>query len=270
MFETRSPAVAGRFYPSDAATLDREVRTHLCCASPTEPAPAIAVIAPHAGYVYSGAIAGAAYARVVVPRSAVVLCPNHTGMGSRRSLWPEGAWRLPGGALLVDEALAEELRQHAGLEPDALAHQHEHSLEVQLPFLQARNPEVAIVPICLSSLSLRECLQMGEQIAAAIAAFRDQVLLVASTDMTHFLSAREALRLDSMALEHVKALDAEGLYEVVETQGISMCGYLPTTVVLAAARALGARAAELVRYGHSGETSGDLERVVGYAGLVIR
>lgn len=267
MFAPRAPAVAGRFYPGDAAALEREVRGFL--ESDATPAPAVAVIAPHAGYLYSGAIAGAAYARAVVPRSAIVLCPNHTGMGARRALWPSGSWRLPGGELKVDEALAERLREAAGLEPDSLAHLHEHSAEVQLPFLQARNPEVRIVPLCLSSLGLRECVGLGEAIARVIAPERREVLLVASTDLSHYLAADEARRLDRLALERVEALDPEGLYETVETNDISMCGYLPTTVVLAAAHVLGARAATLVRYGHSGETSGDLDQVVGYAGMLI-
>ncbi|MGC4116501.1 MAG: AmmeMemoRadiSam system protein B [Myxococcales bacterium] len=268
MFGTRSPAVAGRFYPGDGRTLDRDVSGYLEAAKAT-PAPAIAVMAPHAGYVYSGAIAAAAYARVVVPKTAIVLCPNHTGMGARKSLWADGAWKIPGGELKVDEALAETLRAVVGLEPDSLAHQHEHSLEVQLPFLRARNPDVSIVPVCLSSLGVRECVKLGEGIAHAIAPQRADVLLVASTDMTHFLTAEDAKRLDSMALDRVLALDPEGLYETVETNDISMCGYLPTTVVLAAARALGAKTARLVRYGNSGEASGDFDRVVGYAGVVI-
>ncbi|HEY3448363.1 MAG TPA: AmmeMemoRadiSam system protein B [Myxococcales bacterium] len=267
MFGTRSPAVAGRFYPGDARTLARDVAGYL--ESKAGPAPALGVVAPHAGYLYSGAIAGAAYAEVVVPRSAIVLCPNHTGMGSRRSLWPSGAWKIPGGEVQVDEVLAEKVREAAGLEPDALAHQHEHSLEVQLPFLRARNPDVSIVPVCLSSLSVRDCVKIGEGIAEAIGAAKSDVLLVASSDLSHYLSAEDAKRLDGMALEKVLALDPEGLYETVETNDISMCGYLPTTVVLAAARALGARSARLVRYGNSGEASGDFERVVGYAGVVI-
>lgn len=268
MFGTRQPAVAGRFYPGDARTLERDLATYL--QSKAKPAPAIGVVAPHAGYVYSGPIAGAAYAEVVVPRSAIVLCPNHTGMGARRSLWPAGSWKLPGGELEVDEALADAVCAAAKLEPDALAHQHEHALEVQLPFLRARNPDVAIVPICLSSLSVRDCVQIGEGIAKVVGAGkRAEVLLVASTDMSHYVSAKDAERLDKMALDRVLAIDPEGLYEVVEQNDISMCGYLPTTVVLAAARALGAKSARLARYGNSGEASGDFERVVGYAGVVI-
>lgn len=267
MFGTRMPAVAGRFYPGDARTLARDVASYL--ETDAKPAPALGVMAPHAGYMYSGAVAGAAYAEVIVPKTAIVMCPNHTGMGTRRSLWPSGSWKIPGGELKVDETLAETLRELAGLEPDALAHQHEHALEVQLPFLFARNKDVSIVPVCLSSLSVRDCLKIGEGMAKAIGAQRADVLLVASTDMSHYISAAEARRLDHLALDKVLALDPEGLYETVESNDISMCGYLPTTVMLAAVKALGAKKARLVRYGNSGEASGDFDRVVGYAGAVI-
>lgn len=267
MLAPRAPAVAGRFYPGDAGTLERDVAGYLAVGS--SPAPAIALVAPHAGYMFSGAIAGATYAQVVVPRTAVVLCPNHTGMGSKRSLWASGPWKIPGGEVPIDEPLAEQIHESAGLELDTLAHLHEHALEVQLPFLRARNPQVAIVPICIARLRMRECLQIGQGIAAAIGERKD-VLLVASSDMSHYVSADEAKAQDWKALARVEALDAEGLVETVETNDISMCGYLPTTVVIAAAKALGARTARVVRYGNSGEASGDFDRVVGYAGVVIR
>jgi hypothetical protein len=266
MFTVREPAVAGRFYPGDAARLERDVARYL--QTDVKPVPALGVVAPHAGYMYSGAIAGAAYARVVVPNSAIVLCPNHTGLGVQRSMSPAQAWRIPGGELECDLALAARLQEHARLEPDVLAHRQEHAAEVQLPFLRARNPDVKIVVVCLSGLTDRACIKLGEGMAEAIGSRRD-VLMVASTDMSHYVSADEAQRLDRLALERIEALDPEGLFEVVENNEISMCGYLPTTVVLAAARKLGARSATLVRYGNSGEASGDLSQVVGYASLLI-
>ena len=268
MFELRQPAVAGRFYPADRQRLDAELARCLPVLR-DEPVRALAVVAPHAGYMYSGAIAGATYARVAVPQSAVVLCPNHTGLGTRQAIWPSGAWALPGGALEVDSALAEHLMDRAGLEPDALAHLHEHAVEVHLPFLRARRADVRVVPVCLAGLSLRQCHAVGEGIARAVGE-GGNVLLVASTDMSHYVSAESARQLDSMALERVVALDPDGLYRVVQGHGISMCGYVPTTVALIAAKCLGATQAELVRYGNSGETSGDMERVVGYAGLIVR
>lgn len=266
MFEMRPPAVAGQFYPQGSEALAREVARHL---GEVRPRRALAVIAPHAGYVYSGPIAGATYAQVEVPSSAVVLCPNHTGRGARRSLWPRGRWRLPGGDITVDEDLASELAARAGLAEDAAAHAEEHAVEVQLPFLRARNPSVAAVPICLSRLSSLECLALGEAMAQVIRGREGGVLLVASTDMSHYIPADQARELDALAIARVEQLDPEGLYRVVQEEDLSMCGFIPTAVVLAAARALGARRARLVRYGHSGEVSGDASRVVGYAGFVV-
>jgi AmmeMemoRadiSam system protein B len=268
MFEVRQPAVAGKFYPGDPKVLDAQVRSFLPAAARAEPA--LAVIAPHAGYVYSGAVAGEAYARVVVPKTAVVLCPNHTGLGARRAVWPSGRWRIPGGDLAVDQPFAGRLVELGRLEPDADAHLHEHAAEVHLPFLRARNPSVAIVPVCLGALGSADCVDLGESLADAVRERSGEVLLVASTDMSHYVCADEARRLDRLALEKIEKIDPEGLFALVRDLDLSMCGFIPTTVVLAAARALGAKRAELVRYGHSGETSGDLDRVVGYAALVIR
>jgi AmmeMemoRadiSam system protein B len=211
---------------------------------------------------------------VVVPERVIVLCPNHTGMGVRRSLWAGGAWRLPGGAIEVDGELAARVRRRARLEPDLDAHVAEHAIEVHLPFLRHRNASARIVPIVLAGLSLAECREVGEGLARAIAETRAQhggdVLLVASTDMSHYVPADEARALDGLALARVEALDPGGLYEVVRARDISMCGFIPTTCALFAARALGATRAELVRYGNSGDVSGDHERVVGYAGVVVR
>jgi len=267
--DIREPAVAGRFYPGDPGRLEHDLARYLgSAATPgAREADALAVIAPHAGYMYSGAIAGETYARVRVPERAVVLCPNHTGLGSRRSVWSGGAWRIPGGEIVVDADLARRVRQEAGLDEDKLAHLREHAIEVHLPFLRAKNPALSMVPICLAQLSLADCRKVGQGLARAIKGHA--VLLVASTDMSHYLSADAAERLDRLAIERIEALDPEGLYRVVSDLEISMCGYIPTTVTLFACRELGARRAALVRYGNSGEASGDFGRVVGYAGVVI-
>jgi AmmeMemoRadiSam system protein B len=261
----REPAVAGRFYPRDPARLAADVAALLPAA---EAAPALGALLPHAGYVYSGAVAGATYARIAVPQRAVVLCPNHTGRGARVALWPEGSWRTPLGAVALDAPLTDALRTAPGVSEDRAAHALEHALEVQLPFLQARRPDVAIAALCLAHLPVDACRALGEAMAAAL---RERpALVVASSDMSHYLPAEEARRLDHRALERVLALDPEGLHATVEREDISMCGVIPATVMLFAARALGARTAELVRYAHSGEVNGDLARVVGYAGVVVR
>ena len=265
---TREPAVAGRFYPGGTERLRAEVRAFLSGGGP--PLDAMAVVAPHAGYMYSGSIAGLVYASVNVPPAAIVVCPNHTGLGARAAIMTQGSFRTPLGDVPVHERLAELLQSHAEVTIDARAHAQEHAIEVHLPFLQERNPDVSFVPLCLAGLPLAACLQLGTGMAEAVRALGEPVLLVASTDMSHYVPALLAERLDRLALECIESMDPAQLYETVVAHDISMCGFIPTTVVLQAARQLGATTARLVRYGNSGETSGDMEHVVGYAGLVIR
>jgi AmmeMemoRadiSam system protein B len=191
----------------------------------------------------------------------------------RRSLWAGGAWALPGDEVPIDTGLADRVAERAGLERDREAHLHEHAIEVHLPFVRRCNPDARVVPIVLAGLNVDECRELGLGLAAAVRESRargEAVLLVASTDMSHYVTAETARRLDTLALERVLALDPAGLHATVRRHQISMCGFVPTTCVLFAALELGATRAELVRYGHSGETSGDLQRVVGYAGLVLR
>ncbi len=267
----RPPAVAGQFYPAHPTSLAREVERCLGQATAGPPATrAVAIMVPHAGYVYSGPIAGQTYRRVVVPRRVVVLCPNHTGRGARCAVWPRGSWNLPGSAVSIDEPLASALAATTGCVSDRRAHEREHSAEVQLPFLCAREPALTVTPVCLSRLSYEECHTLGLGLAQAIrtAASRDEVLIVASTDMSHHIPAELARQLDSRALERVLALDPQGLHDVVLTQDISMCGFIPTTVALVAALELGANHAELVAYGNSGDVSGDHDHVVVYAGVI--
>jgi MEMO1 family protein len=265
----RDPAVAGRFYPADPEKLRTQVGALLGASSPPEPRKAIAVMAPHAGYMYSGGIAGQTFAGVQVPERAVVLCPNHTGLGVRRSLWGSGAWRLPGASVPVDAELAALVGKYAKLEGDRLAHVGEHAIEVELPLMLARQPALRIVPVCLAGLSLADCHEVGRGLARAVKEAGGDVLIVASSDMSHYISAKAAARLDRTALDRVIGLDPDGLYETVTRLDISMCGYVPATVALVAARELAASRAQLVRYGSSGEASGDFERVVGYAGVVV-
>lgn len=266
--QPRRPAVAGRFYPGTSDAVQRALEGYL----PAEatPRPALALMAPHAGWMYSGAIAGETWAQVVVPRRVVLLCPNHTGLGPARSLWSGGAWVLPGGAVAVDETLGARLQAQCGLTPDRDAHRHEHAIEVHLPFARARRPDVEIAAICLSGgLGAAACAEIGAGLAQAIRATPGEVLIAASTDMSHYVEAEQARGLDRFALDRVLALDPEGLLSTVRRHRISMCGVIPTAVALHAALALGATRADLIRYGNSGEASGDFDRVVGYAGAVI-
>ena len=262
----RESAVAGRFYPAEAERLASEVR-RLLGETPAEGAVrAIGVIAPHAGYVYSGAIAGATFGRIEVPESVVVLCPNHTGHGRPVALWPDGGFETPMGRVPVDAELCARLAESPVVTVDRAAHRHEHALEVELPFLLARQPALRIAPLCLGPLSLATCAQLGAAIARAAGT---GALIVASSDMSHYIPAAEARRRDQRALDRVLALDPEGLYETVRAEDITMCGVVPATVMLFAARELGARTATLVRYGNSGDVNGDTRSVVGYAGVIV-
>lgn len=263
----RAPAVAGRFYEGDPGALAREVRTFL--RAEAAPRPALGVVAPHAGYVYSGAIAGAVYARVAIPRQVIVLGPNHTGLGRLAALWPAGGgWRTPLGTVPVSRPLTEALARGAPLvEEDRAAHLREHSLEVHVPFLAVARPDVELAALCLGPLDLGACEEVGRTVADAARAHG--ALVVASSDMSHYVPAAEAREKDRHAIDRILALDPEGLHRTVRREGLTMCGVVPATVMLFAARALGARAAELVRYGHSGEVTGDDDEVVGYAGLIV-
>ena len=264
----RPARFAGSWYPGDPVAL----RSALAEAAPAGAAPAraLAVIAPHAGYRYSLPIAAAAYAQVEVPDVAVVLCPNHTVPPPIVSIWSAGAWETPLGPVEVEAGLAAAIaRGFPAAVEETRAHLREHAIELQLPLLQARNPGVRIVPVVVADPRPEALRGLGEAIAAAVAGRRD-VLLVASTDMTHHEPAGVAEAQDRRALARVEALDPRGLLEVCEREGITMCGVRPTAAVLWAALALGATRAELVRYGHSGQVSGDDASVVGYAGLVVR
>lgn len=264
----RTPAVAGQFYPGDEGTLRADVRRYLGSHLSTQDA--LAVVAPHAGYVYSGRIAGEVFASVNVPDRVIVLCPNHTGLGTRAAIMSEGAWLVPGCRVPIDHELAAALKARTFLVEDELAHAREHSLEVMLPFLVERNPAVRIVPICLSHLPLDACTRLGKAMAETIREIGGGVLIVASSDMSHYVPADQARERDALALAELEAMRPEDLYRTVERERISMCGFIPATVALTAARELGATDGKIVRYGNSGETSGDYGQVVGYAGVVIR
>lgn len=263
----REPAVAGQFYPADKEKL-REIVAGFV--PPVERRKAMGVISPHAGYVYSGSVAGRTFAQVEVPDRVVILGPNHHGFGHRAALYPAGAWRTPLGRVAVDAVLSQKLLEKCPLlGEDALAHQMEHSLEVQVPFLQYLNPQLRIAAICLGRLGLAELLELGRCLGECLASFGDEVLLVASSDMTHYESAEQARVKDMAAIEKILALDPAGLHQVVASRNISMCGVLPTVVMLEACRQRGATGARLVQYANSGEVSGDYRQVVGYAGVIV-
>ena len=264
----RTPAVAGRFYPANREQLLQELDRFLTL--DPHPVRALGRIAPHAGYVYSGSIAGAVYSHIVVPRVAVVLCPNHTGLGPPLSIMSTGEWQTPLGSVPVELALAAKLKaQMPELEEDQDAHRVEHAIEVQLPFLQVRQSFLSFVPIALGTSRFDVLEALGIALAEVCAREEKPPLMVASSDMNHYESDVITRQKDQFAIERILALDARGLHDVVMKEDISMCGFGPAIVMITAAKRLGATQAELVEYATSGDVSGDRDAVVGYAGIVV-
>jgi AmmeMemoRadiSam system protein B len=235
------------------------------------PAKAIAIVSPHAGYVYSGPVAGAVYSATKIPELCVILGPAHRGIGPLFAIQVRGRWETPLGASPVDEALASRLLAgSAPVEEDDQAQLAEHSLEVQLPFIQYFRPDAAIVPVVVSSEASFEDLQsLGRTLAEAVRQDGRETLIVASTDMSHYVSQRMAEKKDMAAIRKVLDLDPAGLFETVIAERITMCGFQPTTAALVAAKGLGASKAQLVRYQTSCDASGDYAQVVGYAGIMV-
>jgi len=265
----RKPFVAGQFYPSPAAELRAMIKGMIDPRARKEKA--IVVVSPHAGYIYSGPVAGAVFSSVELPRTCVILGPAHREIAPVFAIQRSGSWSTPLGEVPVKTDLADAIMQ---LEPlvkeDAPAHLHEHSLEVQVPFLQFFREDIAIVPVCVSSeASYEDLAGLGRAVATAVRGFGSDVLIVASTDMSHYISREAAEKKDNLAIDRVLALDAEGLFKTVVRERISMCGFQPVTAALAAANDLGAAKAELIRYQTSGDVTGDDREVVGYAGIRI-
>lgn len=264
----RSPAVAGCFYPGTARELDRTVRG--ITRDIAGRLPARGIVAPHAGYAYSGAVAGEVFSSVEVRERHIIFCPNHTGFGADAAIMSRGAWRMPWGDAPIDEDLARRLLAASPLlSEDGSAHDREHSLEVQLPFLRRFRESFRFVPICLGRLSLSDCRVLGDAVADAVRDDPSPPLLIASSDMSHYEPDAKARRKDGKAIERVLALDPDGLYRLVRAERITMCGVIPVTVMLYAALSLGATEARLIKYATSGDVSGDYAQVVGYAGLAI-
>jgi AmmeMemoRadiSam system protein B len=265
----RPPAVAGTFYPDDVTALTGMLR-EMTSSSVEATEPATAVMVPHAGYIYSGAVAGAVYTAVRLPRRFVILCPNHRAQGEPFGAYLHGEWETPLGRVPVDGELAADLASRfPQLRHDPRAHEREHSLEVQIPFLQHLLDDIRFVPICIASHKLDELLSLGEALAGALEASREPTLVVISSDMSHYLPAETARAQDQRALAPLERLDAEDLHRTVHAEGISMCGIAPAVAGVAAARRLGARKGRVLAYANSGETSGDYDQVVGYAGMVF-
>lgn len=265
----REPAVAGRFYPGKQDSLLQEVRSYTNLN--VEKVQALGCVCPHAGYMYSGHVAGAVYARLDLPNRFIILCPNHTGLGRPISIMSEGSWRTPLGEVPIDHKMAAALKGNCPLvEEDMLAHRAEHALEVQLPFVQALRGDFTFVPITVGVGRFEPLQELGEAMGTTIAAIGERVTIIASSDMNHYENDKLTRIKDRKAIDCMLALDARGLYETVVKEDISMCGFGPAVAMFTAANRLGAKSAELVKYATSGDISGDRDLVVGYAGIVVR
>lgn len=294
----RQPAVAGQFYKGSSDALKKQVREFIV--SHAVKKKALGILSPHAGLIYSGSVAGAVYSSIDLPNTFVLIGPNHTGLGAPVSLMASGQWETPLGLVEIDEALAASILSNAPrIHEDSLAHLREHSLEVQLPFIQYFKSNFKIVPIQMLDTRLETCLEVGKAVGEAIknrgqgpgvrgqgedqekprsaevnselqTPNYEQPLIVASSDMSHYERAATAKEKDFKAIHRILDLDPEGLYRTVKEYGITMCGYGPAVAMLAACKLLGAAKAELIKYTNSGDVSGDYEQVVGYAGIVVR
>jgi AmmeMemoRadiSam system protein B len=266
---TRKPVVAGQFYPASASELKRMIKGMVAEKAKREEA--IGVISPHAGYIYSGPVAGAVISRIRFKDTFIIMGPSHTGMGRPFSIMTEGSWQTPLGEVEIDSGMAKKILAHSRyLEEDIAAHLHEHSIEVQLPFLQYFSSDFKLVPIVLAYAGAAIYKEIGKAIAKAVKESGNKAVIIVSGDMTHYEAQASAQRKDTQAIEAVLALDEDELTRRVEGLDISMCGYAPAVSLIVAAKELGAKGAELVKYQTSGDTTGDYSSVVGYAGIIIK
>ena len=266
----RFPAVAGQFYPSDPQELSALVRQYTENRPSESKLRVRACLVPHAGYVYSGHVAGAVFSQILVPDTILLLGVRHYPRGEALAVMSKGSWRTPLGDVPIDAELASRVRNACPLlREDAVAHRREHSLEVELPFLQVLNPGFKFVPLALGTARYEELAQVGEGIACVLRETTEDILVVTSSDMNHYEDDETTRKKDEKAIACLLQLDAKALYQVCREEEISMCGLGPAVAMLTAMGLTGAKNAQLIRYATSGDTFGDRSAVVGYAGLVF-
>ena len=275
--KVRKPIVAGTFYAGTPEELKGQIEwcyKHelgpgaVPQVNDEGPREVVALVVPHAGYIYSGPVAAHAYKELAADGifdTAVILGPNHTGYGSPVSLWPEGVWKTPLGELEIDENLAHSLLGGM-IEADETAHIYEHSVEVQLPWLQYLYGKGKIVPIAM----LAQDLETARQVGKAISNSSDNIIIIASTDFTHYEPHSVAAEKDKSMIEAIINLDEAELYRRREALNCTMCGYGPVASAIVAAKEMGAQKASLLKYATSGDMTGDFSRVVGYGSIVIK
>ena len=275
----RRPTQAGSFYAGDAKALRVEIENcffhkfgpgRLPKIEPKGPRKIVGLVCPHAGYVYSGPVAANAYFELALdgkPDVVVVLGPNHTGYGSALALMDAGIWQTPLGDVEVDTAVAHEVVSKTPLvDVDEIAHKYEHSIEVQLPFLQyLYGDKFRLVPICFGMQDLASAEEVGRALVEVLA--ERNAIIIASSDFTHYESQASAAKKDGAAIKAVESMDARKFLTVVESENVTACGYGPIATLITAANGLMAKGARLLQYKTSGDITGDKSSVVGYAAL---
>jgi AmmeMemoRadiSam system protein B len=266
----RLPAVVGRFYPSNPAELTATIH-RLTEIEPTRETLTVkACLVPHAGYLYSGAVAGAVFSRIRLPQKILILGVRHYPRGEPAAILSSGAWRTPLGDVPIDESLARALRAACPLlREDSVAHSQEHSLEVQLPLLQVLAPGFTFVPVALGTIRFDDLVTVGEAVGRVLAESSEEILLLTTSDLNHYQDDATTRVKDRKAIERLLELDARGLYDTCRNEQISMCGLGPAVAMITGLRAIGVTHAELVRYATSADVSGDLSAVVGYASMIF-
>ncbi len=265
----RMPIVAGQFYNGNKKGLEHQIK-HLMPEGRVKEK-VLGALCPHAGFMYSGAVAGEVYSYIKAPETFILLGPNHTGYGEQFAIMSKGKWEIPTAVFDIDESLSFAIMKNSWLfKEDSLAHMNEHSLEVQLPFIANYAANSKIIPITMMHASIKQCMEAGEAIAKAIKESGKEVVIIASSDMSHYISDKRARERDSLVEDRLLSLDPVGMYDIVLKEKITMCGYIPSTVMLYAVIALGATRVTKVQYTTSAEVSGDYSHVVGYLGVLVQ
>lgn len=263
----RRAAFKGMFYEDNPQLLNNQLNQFF--EKIQNPKKVIGVISPHAGYIYSGKVAGVTFSHTQPASTYIVTGPNHRGLGQKAGIMSQGAWEIPFGSIKINSELAQKiLSKTKEIKEDSLSHQYEHSIEVQLPFIYKHAPKSTFVPISFSMLSYDKCENIAETFADVINEQKQPITIVASSDMSHYVPEEIAKKRDQPAIDAIKALEPFTLYDYV-LHNPGMCGVIPTVILLLTAIKLGKQNAELIKYTTSGETSRDYNSVVAYAGLIV-
>lgn len=278
----RKPAVAGSFYAGDLKSLNTQIeKCFMHKIGPEKLPPAVlagerkivGLISPHAGYMYSGPVAAHGFYKIALdgtPDTIIILGPNHRGFGEDISIMVEGKWKTPLGELEIDTDIAENiLKNSKTIKIDNKAHQYEHSIEVQLPFIQyIFGKNIKFVPICMTRQDINTDIEIARSICSSVV--DKNILLIASSDFTHYEPQEYAKNIDKQAINTILEFNPKKLYDIIYQQNLTMCGPGPITAMLIVCETLGAKKAELLKYATSGDVSGAYDRVVGYASIIIK